>query len=76
MKKYKKFLKPFIYSILFIFFIVISYRSAKPRYKPENFTDIFNDFSPKIRGKFDEKKNIFIISRKNINKWLNKNKNR
>ena len=26
-------------------FIIISYRSAKPRYKPEHFTDIFNDFS-------------------------------
>ena len=30
---------------IFIFFIIISYRSAKPRYKPEHFTDIFNDFS-------------------------------
>ena len=45
MQKYKKFIKPFIYSAVFIFFIIISYRSAKPRYKPEHFTDIFNDFS-------------------------------
>jgi len=45
MEKYKKFLKPFILSAVFIFFIIISYRSAKPRYKPEHFTDIFNDFS-------------------------------
>ena len=35
----------YLLNILFIFFVIISYRSAKPRYKPENFTDIFNDFS-------------------------------
>ena len=45
MQKYKKFIKPIVYTITFIFFIIISYRSAKPRYNPENFTDIFNDFS-------------------------------
>ena len=45
MQKYKKFIKPIVYTITFIFFIIISYRSAKPRYKPEHFTDIFNDFS-------------------------------
>ena len=45
MQKYKKFIKPTIYSVLFIYFIIIGYRSARPRYKPENFTDIFNDFS-------------------------------
>ena len=45
MQKYKKFIKPIVLTITFIFFIIISYRSAKPRYKPENFTDIFNDFS-------------------------------
>ena len=45
MEKYKKFIKPFIYSSIFIFFIIISYRSAKPRYKPDHFTDIFKDFS-------------------------------
>ena len=45
MQKYKKFIKPTIYSALFIFFIIIGYRSARPRYKPENFTDIFKDFS-------------------------------
>jgi len=45
MQKYKKFIKPIVYTITFIFFIIISYRSAKPRYKPEHFTDIFKDFS-------------------------------
>jgi len=45
MQKYKKFIKPVSYSIIFIFLVIISYRSAKPRYKPENFTDIFYDFS-------------------------------
>ncbi|MBO6489263.1 MAG: ABC transporter permease subunit, partial [Pelagibacteraceae bacterium] len=45
MQKYKKYFKPFIYLIIFIGFIIIGYRNAKPRYKPENFTDIFNDFS-------------------------------
>jgi len=45
MQKYKKFIKPIVYTVTFIFFIIISYRSAKPRYKPEHFTDIFNDFS-------------------------------
>ena len=30
---------------MFIAVIIIGYRSAKPRYKPEHFTDIFNDFS-------------------------------
>ena len=45
MQKYKKFIKPTIYSVLFIYFIIIGYRSARPRYKPEHFTDIFNDFS-------------------------------
>jgi len=45
MKKYKNYLKLFIYSVIFIFVIIISYRSARPRYKPEHFTDIFNDFS-------------------------------
>ena len=45
MQKYKKFIKPTFYSVLFIFFIIIGYRSARPRYKPEHFTDIFNDFS-------------------------------
>ena len=45
MEKYKKFLKPIVYSTIFIFLIIISYRSAKPRYKPEHFTDIINDFS-------------------------------
>ena len=45
MQKYNKFIKPTIYSVLFIFFIIIGYRSARPRYKPEHFTDIFKDFS-------------------------------
>jgi len=45
MQKYKQFIKPIIYSVLFIYFIIIGYRSARPRYKPENFTDIFKDFS-------------------------------
>ena len=45
MKKYKTYLKYFIYSVIFIFVIIISYRSARPRYKPEHFTDIFKDFS-------------------------------
>jgi len=45
MKKYKTYLKHFIYSIIFIFVIIISYRSARPRYKPEHYTDIFKDFS-------------------------------
>ena len=45
MQNYKKYIKPFIYSAIFIGFIIIGYRNAKPRYKPENFTDIFNDFS-------------------------------
>jgi len=45
MQKYKKYFKFIIYSVIFIGFIIISYRSAKPRYKPEHFTDIFNDFS-------------------------------
>ena len=45
MQKYKKYLKFIIYSVIFIGLIIISYRSARPRYKPENFTDIFNDFS-------------------------------
>ena len=30
---------------MFVAVIIIGYRSAKPRYKPEHFTDIFNDFS-------------------------------
>jgi len=34
MQKYKKFIKPTIYSVLFIWFIIIGYRSARPRYKP------------------------------------------
>ena len=45
MKKYKTYLKLFIYSVIFIFVIIISYRSARPRYKPEHYTDIFKDFS-------------------------------
>jgi len=45
MKKYKTYLKYFIYSIIFAFVIIISYRSARPRYKPEHYTDIFKDFS-------------------------------
>jgi len=45
MKKYKTYLKYFIYSVIFIFVIIISYRSARPRYKPEHYTDIFKDFS-------------------------------
>jgi len=45
MQKYKKYFKFIIYSVIFIGLIIISYRSARPRYKPEHFTDIFNDFS-------------------------------
>jgi len=45
MKKYKTYLKYFIYSAIFVFVIIISYRSARPRYKPEHYTDIFKDFS-------------------------------
>jgi glycine betaine/proline transport system permease protein len=45
MKKYKTYLKYFIYSVIFVFVIIISYRSARPRYKPEHYTDIFKDFS-------------------------------
>ena len=45
MKKYKTYLKLFIYSVIFISVIIISYRSARPRYKPEHYTDIFKDFS-------------------------------
>jgi len=44
-KKFKKYFKFFIYSFIFIGLVIISYRSARPRYKPEHFTDIFNDFS-------------------------------
>jgi len=44
-QKYKNYFKFIIYSVIFIGLIIISYRSARPRYKPENFTDIFNDFS-------------------------------
>ena len=35
----------FTLTITFVFVIIISYRSARPRYKPEHFTDIFKDFS-------------------------------
>ena len=45
MKKYTTYLKYFIYPIIFAFVIIISYRSARPRYKPEHYTDIFKDFS-------------------------------
>ena len=45
MQKYKKYFKLVIYGAIFIALIIISYRSARPRYKPEHFTDIFNDFS-------------------------------
>ena len=53
MKKYKQFIKPFIFSVVFIFFVIISYRSAKPRYKPESFTDIFTDMEKISLGFFD-----------------------
>ena len=45
MKKYKTYLKYFIYFVISVSVIIISYRSAKPRYKPEHYTDIFKDFS-------------------------------
>ena len=45
MQKYIRYFKPFILGAIFIAVIIIGYRSAKPRYKPEHFTDIFNDFS-------------------------------
>ena len=45
MQKYKRYFKPIILGAIFIAVIIIGYRSAKPRYKPEHFTDIFNDFS-------------------------------
>ena len=45
MQKYKKYFKFLIYLVVFVGFIIISYRSAKPRNKPEHFTDIFEDFS-------------------------------
>jgi glycine betaine/proline transport system permease protein len=44
MKKYHKVLN-LLYLAAFAFFVVISYRFAKPKYKPENFTDLFSDFS-------------------------------
>ena len=53
MQKYKKFIKPIVYTITFIFFVIISYRSAKPRYKPESFTDIFTDMEKISLGFFD-----------------------
>ena len=45
MQKYIRYFKPFILGAIFIAVIIVGYRSAKPRYKPEHFTDIFNDFS-------------------------------
>ena len=45
MQKYKRYFKPIILGASFIAVIIIGYRSAKPRYKPEHFTDIFKDFS-------------------------------
>jgi|TARA_B100000315_G_C14557027_1_gene578685 glycine betaine/proline transport system permease protein len=46
MKKIRKYLPYLIYSFLFIIFIIVSYISAKPKYKPENVSDLFfKDFS-------------------------------
>jgi len=42
-KKYKNYFKFIIYSVIFSGLIIIGYRSARPRYKPEHFTDIFAD---------------------------------
>jgi len=45
MKNYKKIISTLAYGIVFIFLILISYRYAKPRYKPENVSDLLSDFS-------------------------------
>ena len=44
MKKNKKYWVPLCLAV-FAVLVVISYRSARPRYKPENLTDLLSDFS-------------------------------
>jgi len=44
MKKNNKYWVPLCLAV-FTVLVVVSYRSAKPRYKPENLSDLLSDFS-------------------------------